>query len=167
MKVFGLGHPDIRDVAAVQDKRSLSEGVFNSMLRLEHLRAKRSLRPFVLMLLDAKQENGAAARILKEAAAVVLISKRETDLLGWYKENAILGVIFVEVSVGGVHPITETLRFKIERTLTKHLGSEQAAKVSLSPHMFPEGGGKDQPRSLELACDLRRRDLRSVVARLA
>ena len=95
------------------------------------------------MLLDANLEDGTAAEILKRAVDVVLATKRETDLVGWYKQDLILGVIFTEVSVEGDLPVTETLRTKIETALIKHLGGEPAAKIAISLHLFPENWDKD------------------------
>jgi hypothetical protein len=131
------------DHAPAQDRTALSESVFHSMLTLERLRAERSSKVFVLMLLDANLENGAAAGILKQAVEVALIAKRETDLVGWYKENAIFGVIFTEVNLEGERPVTETLRLKIETALIKHMGQERAAKIAISLHVFPESKGKN------------------------
>jgi lipopolysaccharide/colanic/teichoic acid biosynthesis glycosyltransferase len=125
------------------DETALTEGVFHSLLTHERRRAERSRKPFVLMLLDANLENGTAAEILKSAVDVVLASKRETDLVGWYKEDVILGVIFTEVSVEGDLPVTETLRAKIETALIKHLGREPASKIAISLHLFPENWDKD------------------------
>ena len=76
------------------------------MLTLERRRAERSRKPFVLMLLDANLENGTAEEILRQAVDIVVASKRETDLVGWYKQGAILGVIFTEVNLEG--ELTET-----------------------------------------------------------
>jgi lipopolysaccharide/colanic/teichoic acid biosynthesis glycosyltransferase len=122
---------------------ALAESVFHSLLTHERRRAERSRKPFVLMLLDANLEDGTAAEILKNAVDVVLASKRETDLVGWYKEDVILGVIFTEVSVEGNLPVTETLRSKIETALIKHLGREPASKIAISLHLFPENWDKD------------------------
>jgi lipopolysaccharide/colanic/teichoic acid biosynthesis glycosyltransferase len=116
----------------------LSEDIFHSMLTLERRRAERSRKPFVLMLLDANLENGSAAGILRQAVDVILVCKRETDLIGWYKENAILGVIFSEVNADWQNPIAEVLRTKIETSLAEHLGVETAAKIAISLHIFPE-----------------------------
>jgi exopolysaccharide biosynthesis polyprenyl glycosylphosphotransferase len=123
---------------AAQTEPALAENIFHSMLTLERRRAERSRKPFVLMLLDANLENGSAAAILKESVEVMLVTKRETDLIGWYKENAILGVIFTEVNTEGEQSITEILRTKVETTLAKHLGREKAAKIAISFHVFPE-----------------------------
>ncbi len=121
----------------------LVESVFHSMLTLERRRAERSRKPFVLMLLDANLENGAAEEILRQAVSIVVASKRETDLVGWYKQDAILGIIFTEVSMEGDLPITETLRTKIETAFIKHLGRERAAKIAISLHVFPESWDKN------------------------
>lgn len=121
----------------------LAENVFHSMLTLERRRAERSRKPFVLMLLDANLESGTAQQILRQAVDIVLASKRETDLVGWYKRGAILGVIFTEVTLSGDVPITETLRAKMESAFIKHLGRDRADKIAISLHIFPESWDKD------------------------
>src|SRR4029077_7541440 len=127
----------------VEQEEVLVENVFHSMLTLERRRAERSRNPFVLMLLDANLENGAAEQILAQAVDIVVASKRETDLVGWYKQGAILGVIFTEVNVEAEAPIAETLRTKIETAFAKHLGRERAAKIAISFHVFPESWDKN------------------------
>lgn len=126
-----------------QHEEVLVENVFHSMLTLERRRAERSRAPFVLMLLDANLENGAAEKILWQAVDIVVASKRETDLAGWYKHGAILGIIFTEVSMEGELPITETLHTKIEAAFVKHLGRDRAAKIAISVHLFPESWHKN------------------------
>jgi hypothetical protein len=142
MNVFAPCNSRVRDLAPAQDTTTLSEAVFDSMLTHERLRTERSRTPFVLMLMHAKSRDRAAAGILKQAAEVALLSKRETDLLGWYKENAILGVIFIEVNLTGDRPLTEILKLKVEAALVKRMGPEKAAKVSISLHVFPETEGE-------------------------
>lgn len=137
-------HSRTLDRTPAQHETTLPESVFHSMLTLERRRAERSRKPFVLMLLDANLENGAAEGILRQAVDAVLSIKRETDLVGWYKESAILGVIFTEVSLDGESPITDTLRTKIEKAFIKHLGSDKAAKIAISLHVFPESWNRNQ-----------------------
>jgi hypothetical protein len=139
MNVFAPSKSSVREITAAQDTTTLSEVVFDSMLTHERLRTERSRTPFVLMLLDtARVGNRASAGILKQAAEVVQISKRETDLLGWFKENSTLGVLFIEVNLDGNRPITDILQLKIEAAMIKHLGREKAAKISISLQVFPE-----------------------------
>jgi lipopolysaccharide/colanic/teichoic acid biosynthesis glycosyltransferase len=116
----------------------LLENAFHSMLTLERRRAERSRKPFVLMLLDANLENGTAERILMRAVEVIVATKRETDLVGWYRQGGILGIIFTEVTLDGERPITETLRAKVDTAFIKHLGRDRAARIAISTHLFPE-----------------------------
>jgi len=143
LKVSGPNYSRRSDGAQQEQEEVLVESVFHSMLTLERRRAERSRKPFVLMLLDANLENGAAEEILWQAVDIVVASKRETDLVGWYKQGAILGVIFTEVSLEGELPITETLRIKIESAFIKHLGRDRAAKIAVSLHIFPESWDKN------------------------
>jgi lipopolysaccharide/colanic/teichoic acid biosynthesis glycosyltransferase len=141
LKVAGTNYS--RRLDGAQEDDVLVESVFHSMLTLERRRAERSRKPFVLMLLDAHLENGAAEQILRQATTIVVESKRETDLVGWYKQDAILGIIFAEVSMDGDLPITETLRTKMEAAFAKHLGRDRAARIAISLHVFPENWDKD------------------------
>jgi len=126
----------------LQEDSVLAESTFHSVLTLERRRAERSRKPFVLMLLDANLENGAAAGILRQTADVILATKRETDPVGWYRHDAILGVIFTEVNPRGERPIVETLRAKVETALAKHLGQDHVARIAISVHLFPENWDK-------------------------
>jgi len=132
-----------RQSYGAQQEEVLVENVFHSMLTLERRRAERSRKPFVLMLIDANLEDGAAEEILRQAVDIVVVSKRETDLVGWYKQGAILGVIFTEVNLDGELPITETLRTKIGTAFVKHMGRDRAAKIAISLHIFPESWDKN------------------------
>jgi hypothetical protein len=131
-----------RRAIAEHNQEILGENVFHSMLTLERRRADRSDKPFVLMLIDANLGNAAAEEILNEAVEIVVTSKRETDLAGWYKQRAILGIIFTEVNTDGEVPITEILRSKIETSFVKHLGRDRASKIAISVHLFPESWEK-------------------------
>jgi len=147
-----------------QVEEALLENVFHSMLTLERRRAERSRKPFVLMLLDANLENGTAEAILRQAVEIVVVSKRETDLVGWYKQGAILGIIFTEVNLDGEVPITHTLRSKIETAFIKHLGRDRAAKIAISVHIFPESWDKNSTgwvADSKLYPDLNRRGSRN------
>jgi len=90
------------------------------------------------MLLDAHQENGTARAILRQTLAVLTSSTRETDPMGWYRDGAILGVIFTEVGNDEIGLIAETLRAKIRSNLQEQLGSETTEKIAVSLHVFPE-----------------------------
>jgi len=165
-KVSGGSGNSYRSEDQQQEEKVLPESVFHSMLTQERRRAERSRKPFLLMLLDANAENGAAEGILKQAVNIVVASKRETDLVGWYRLNAILGIIFTEVSLEGDLPITDKLRTKIETAFVKHLGQERATKIAVSLHIFPESLDKtssDWVADSKLYSELKRKNSRKRV----
>ena len=119
------------------------EQVFHDMLLLERRRAERSRRSFVLMLLDASAfVDGTAESVLASVTSVILKSTRETDLVGWYKDGIILGVIFTEVSLESGSPITDVLRSKIVNALHAELIGECTSRLAITVHLFPESQGR-------------------------
>lgn len=144
-KVSGSKAPQVLIQEAAQREQSpLAESVFQSMLTLERRRAERSRKPFILMLLDAMHEEGPAASLLASAVKVVEKNSRETDVVGWYKNGVILGVIFTEVSTDGKELVTETIRSKILAGLEKAVGPEQSTKIAISFHIFPDQWDREQ-----------------------
>lgn len=137
------------------------------MLRLERKRTERSHRRFVLMLLEASnllKANGEHNAFSKMVAAL-LQSTRETDVKGWYKNHAVIGVIFTEVGDAEGKSITSALLAKVTYALGSTLTIEQINTVQISFHIFPEhsdawgpGGPTDSILypDLELATDPKR-----------
>jgi lipopolysaccharide/colanic/teichoic acid biosynthesis glycosyltransferase len=146
--LFTLGSP------AVKRSGTFHEEAFHSMLTLERRRAERSRKPFVLMLLDAGAfvETGTADNVMLSVTSVVLKSTRETDLIGWYKNGVILGVIFTEISSESEIPITEILHSKVVDALLAELSREITSKLSMTVHLFPEDRDRD---GAEPVADLR------------
>lgn len=124
----------------------LQEESFHSMLTLERRRAERSRKPFVLMLLDgsAVAEDKAADRFLSRVTSVLLKSTRETDLVGWYENGVILGIIFTEVNLECESPITQILHSKIVNALQHEFSGKAASNLVITLHLFPENSGRDE-----------------------
>src|SRR6266404_762152 len=80
----------------------LAEDVFRRIFCWERKRAERSGRCFQLMLVHVESilQANQSERALSEIVSALSSSTRETDLAGWYREGAILGVIFTEVREG-------------------------------------------------------------------
>src|SRR6266849_2686099 len=133
------------DSLLVRRAEILQEETFHNMLTLERRRAERSRKPFVLMLLDAGPSGEAEAtdRLVSQVTSVLLKSTRETDLVGWYKKGAILGVIFTEISLEFMTPITEILRSKVVSALHKEFRSKITSTLAVTVHLFPELPDRD------------------------
>src|SRR5437773_6018696 len=92
----------------------LPEPLFLRALCLERKRAERSRKPFVLMLLEARDpfQDGNEDNVFDKTVAAIHSSIRETDLAGWYKVNFTLGVIFTELGLADKKSILAALRLK-------------------------------------------------------
>jgi exopolysaccharide biosynthesis polyprenyl glycosylphosphotransferase len=125
----------------------LGEDTLHAMLTLERRRAERSRKPFVLMLLDShplpKNKNG--AKFIEDLKSVVCDATRETDLIGWFEEGAILAIVFTEISLEGQSPITEILQSKVVAALQANLDHRLASKLVITVHLFPETWDHQRP----------------------
>ena len=127
--------PDKNDSAALY-----TEDQFHQLLRIEVKRAQRSGRPFLLLLLNCSsslERRDRKLEALKRIRRALYCCSRETDMKGWFKEDAIIGVIFTEIS-----RIDDTVRDQIlgkaKLTLNQLLGPEEAEKVKMSLLAVPE-----------------------------
>ncbi len=139
----------------------LQEETFQNMLALERRRAERSRKPFVLMLLDASQSSDTdpADLLISRVTPVLLRSTRETDLVGWYKNGVILGILFTEVTLEGTTPITEVLHTKVLSALHSGLSRKVISKLAVTVHLFPENrdrGGAEPVGDIKLYPDVYR-----------
>jgi lipopolysaccharide/colanic/teichoic acid biosynthesis glycosyltransferase len=121
-------------------RRVLPEELFLGMLCLERKRAERSGIKFALVLLDARSaiETGIGTSIFGRIFKAVDAARRETDLAGWYKEDAILGVIFTELGEFPESATREMLRSKIYERLAAELTLQELQLVQVSLHIFDD-----------------------------
>jgi lipopolysaccharide/colanic/teichoic acid biosynthesis glycosyltransferase len=128
----------------------LVEGEFRRMLCLERKRAERSSRRFVLMLLNVEKLLGVdrSGRMLAGVVSAVSRCVRETDVQGWYQENAILGVVFTELGAAGVDAFARLTRVRLMRALKERIVPEAIKMIGLSFHFFPNR--RDQSRANQL-----------------
>jgi lipopolysaccharide/colanic/teichoic acid biosynthesis glycosyltransferase len=125
--------------------KMLEQTMFESTLTLERKRAERSGKPFALMLLSASPstQNGEKERLLGRLLVVLASSTRDTDLIGWYREGAILGVIFTEIDLSDKESVLATLRTRTESVLKKHLDHHQSSQITISVYVFPDQVDQD------------------------
>jgi lipopolysaccharide/colanic/teichoic acid biosynthesis glycosyltransferase len=121
--------------------------MFHAMLSRECRRAERSRKPFVLILLDshAVHKNGSVAAFIKRLTSVVSDATRETDIIGWYEEGLILGVIFTEINLERKSLITEVLYSKVVAALRDNLDQPLASNLVVSVHLIPESWDMHPP----------------------
>ncbi len=123
----------------------LDEASFHRVIALERRRTERSRKPVVLMLLDAGgtlsfDRNG---KVLNKILSALSLSTRDSDVTGWYKTNAVAGVMFTEISLDDHGAILSTMMNRVSQTLENNLSLEKFSQIGISLHVFPEDWKQD------------------------
>jgi len=148
---------------SIADDVVLSEEAFHRTVSIERKRTERSRKPFLLMLLDIGKAASAdqQQRVLSKLFSTLQLSTRETDVTGWYKHNAIIGVMFIEIGSEERNTIVSTMITRVSSTLRNNLSLEEFNQVSISFYLFPEDWNPKIPQRdayPALYPDLTRRD---------
>jgi hypothetical protein len=73
--------------------------------------------------------------MLEKTKEILISCTRETDLLGWYENRKIMGIIFTEMVKVDKKSI-ETISRKIHKKLSDNFTTELANQIVMSPHVF-------------------------------
>jgi len=138
-------HVSVHEQGNAPQRTLLSEDAFISMLYLERRRAERAQKRFVLVLVDVKKGNGLNHKDRELSALVGALSDatRETDIIGWYLENNLFGVIGTELGNATNQVVQERFLSKVRKAFESTLGRENSAGISISFHFFPEEIGEE------------------------
>jgi lipopolysaccharide/colanic/teichoic acid biosynthesis glycosyltransferase len=141
----------------------LHEDAFVSMLYLERRRAERAQKRFVLMLVDVKRilGEGQKNRTLGKVTNAILSVTRETDIVGWYLEDQLIGVIGTEIGKCKPKNVQAKMLDKVKTAFTAALPKEKIAQITVSFHFFPEeweDGATDHSANITLYPDLSRKE---------
>lgn len=148
----GNGNGSVKSVfeldTPADNRYVLSEESFRRTISVERKRTERSRKPFLLMLLDMGREFPTQndQKILKEIASMLVSNTRETDVVGWYRKSAEIGVMFTELSIEDRKAVLSTMLNRISANLAEHLTLQQFNQISISFHMFPEEWDCDTPQ---------------------
>jgi lipopolysaccharide/colanic/teichoic acid biosynthesis glycosyltransferase len=142
-----LGSLSLKSVS-VGEREILHEEAFKRMISVERKRTERSKKPFLLMLLETdgyntSEKNG---NVLANVQSALLASTRETDVIGWYKNQSTAGVIFTELVIDDKNSILSTMLTRVSNILQDILTFEQFNQISISFHFFPEKWDHDIPQ---------------------
>ncbi len=137
----------ISDAVVAVEQGALNEETFKRLIAIERKRTERSKSPFVLMLLEvANRQNSEKTRQSLECIVTALLAAcRDTDLVGWYKDHCIVGVMFTGLVVNDKHSILSAILSRVSETLRNELTFEQFSQISISFHLFPDDWEDDKP----------------------
>src|SRR5215472_1157288 len=140
----------------------LDEDAFVSMLYLERRRAERADKRYFLVLVDVRDALSGmdATRTSARLTQTVCGITRETDIVGWYLQNTLIGIIGTEVGQASSQEIRQVMSEKFRKAFSAVLGPERASLVFVSFHFFPEdreSGNSNDSGNIALYPDLCRK----------
>jgi lipopolysaccharide/colanic/teichoic acid biosynthesis glycosyltransferase len=158
-------HVSVPNMENAPTRILLNEDAFVSMLYLERRRAERTQKRFVLVLVDVSKVfgGGQRTRTAQKITAGFGEAIRETDVIGWYVENNLIGIIGTELGNASQKLIQDRFVEKLRSVFEGSIGKEKAASVSVSFHFFPEEineGDEDHSANTTLYPELSRREER-------
>jgi len=106
-------------------------------------------------------QTDASERTLSGLASAISDATRETDIAGWYREGAVLGVLFTELGNGNWESMQDYTRSKVFTALRTKVGPGQVDRIHISFLIFPEKWDKTSHNRLgnvKLYVDLFERD---------
>ena len=90
-------------------------------------------------------ERKRTSKTLDRIVSALLASSRDTDLVGWYKNNVVVGAMFTGLVVQDKRTVLDTFLTKVTSSLREELTAEQFNQVSISFHLFPDDWDHDKP----------------------
>jgi hypothetical protein len=122
--------PLLTGLAKRRQKLLDSEGL-TAFLKVEQRRAKRSGKAFVVLLVNVDAPRTGSSGDLKVGglAAALSSSIRDTDVIGWYQDGAIVGIVFTEIPLENRDKVSLLLLTKIASVVREALGVQRSAAV--------------------------------------
>jgi exopolysaccharide biosynthesis polyprenyl glycosylphosphotransferase len=76
--------------------------------------------------------------ILNDIKSVLLKSKRETDICGWYEYESRIGIIFTDIDSIETQEAREAIASKIRRNLSENIPQQIMDELLVDFHFYPE-----------------------------
>ena len=129
------------------ERTPLDEETFRGMIAIERKRTERTKAPFLLMLLEAVNDESANRNrtTLRKVISALLSSSRDTDLIGWYQEGVIVGAMFTGLVVNDRRAVLDTFLTKVTANLREELSEEQFNQIRISFHVYPDDWDHEKP----------------------
>jgi lipopolysaccharide/colanic/teichoic acid biosynthesis glycosyltransferase len=113
----------------------ISDELFKGVLLRERKRTDRSHHPFLLVLVSV--ENVLAdPSVWSPVIEALQASKRETDVLGWFSDRAVLGVLLPEIVSADV-PVVRGFEARVRSELARRLTAADVSRVSIQLFAHP------------------------------
>ena len=130
-----------------EHREVLSQEMFRRIFGLEMKRAVRSNSFFLLMLMDLRrpcQANDGRVSLSRLCPALSSCT-RETDMIGWYENGSVLGVILTDIASGDRDVIQKLVLAKVKAALGAQLTPQQVGQINFSFYLFPQNCETSKP----------------------
>src|SRR2546427_2234497 len=122
--------------------QAYNEQAFRYLLAIERKRSERSGCPFLLFLIDLKEPAGASARLDAMVANHLFSnlwrSLRETDFVGWYREERVAGAVLIELGDRRPTEVSRLIGQRVSERLYECLPSGVARRLQVCIYQHPE-----------------------------
>lgn len=122
-----------------------SEGL-SAFLKVEQRRAERSGKAFVVLLVNVEALRAGSRGDLKVGGLAAALSSaiRDTDVIGWYQNDSVIGIVFTEIALENREKVSLLLLTKIASVIREALGVQGSAAVYQSiSFLEPDTAGLD------------------------
>jgi len=128
--------------------QAYGEEAFLYFLAMERKRSERSGSPFLLLLVDLKEEPGASVRIAPAMSARIFsrlwLALRETDVVGWYREERVAGAVLTQLPAGPMADVCGEVSQRVTAGLREGLPPDTARRLQvrvyqLGPRVYQLG----------------------------
>ena len=117
-----------------------NEEAFGYFLQIERKRAARALRPVLLLLLDLREPRVRVDPVVASKLFDCLgRSLRETDVVGWYREDRVAAAVLTQVDGGAPAQGTAVIRERVGNTLRECLSADIARRLRVRVYQLRPG----------------------------
>jgi lipopolysaccharide/colanic/teichoic acid biosynthesis glycosyltransferase len=125
----------------------IGEAAFLTGLCHERTRAERSGRKFALMLIDGRHAFSINRdfAVLRTFTSILLGVTRRTDVVGWYENSSIAGILLTEFGDGDVNDAMHMVEARVRESMAEALPVFANERLPITFHVFPEEWNFEDP----------------------
>ena len=123
--------------------QAYNEQAFRYFLEIERKRSEVSGRPFLLLLIDLKRHSGSGVegrihgRTADQLFSALSLCLRETDFIGWYRQNRSIGAVLTQDSNAATAGISDPVAERVKLSLREILSPDVAPRLQLRIYQLP------------------------------
>jgi hypothetical protein len=121
--------------------QAYNEEAFRYFLEIERKRSEISSRPFLLLLVDVKNQGGGCVDIPSATAAQLFEQLarclRDTDFIGWYYEGRVVGAVLTQRPEMAQTDASPRVVQRIRMGLDRELDADVCDRIHVRAYMVP------------------------------